>query len=161
MQAAMTGADLATLARCLAEMPRFLDGAVAALGPARVRTRPAWGGFALVEHLRHLADLEREGYGARIERLRTELRPSLADFDGARIARERRYLEADPATALAEFAAARAANLARLAAASDAELAREGEQEGLGRITLADIPRAMAAHDREHRAEIERLLAEA
>ena len=160
MQAAMTDADPATLAGCLSEMAAFLRSEARALGPERARARPSAGGFALVEHLRHLADLEREGYGARIARLLAEERPFLPDFDGARIARERAYLSADADAALAEFEAARAANLARLAAASPRELAREGEQEGVGRIALSDLPRAMAAHDGEHRTEIERLRAE-
>ena len=160
MQATLTDGDPATLAGCLSAMPAFLRRAARALGPEHARVRPAGGGFALVEHLRHLADLEREGYGVRIARLLAEERPFLPDFDGARIARERGYLAADAEAALAEFEAARATNLARLAAASPDELSRQGEQDGVGKIALSDLPRAMAAHDREHRAEIERLLAE-
>jgi hypothetical protein len=160
VQAALSSADPATRAACLGAMPAFLRAAAAALDGPRLRARPAGGGFALVEHLRHLADLEREGYGVRIARLLAERCPRLPDFDGARIARERRYLDADAALALREFEAARAQNLARLAAAGPDELAREGVQEGVGRLALGDVPRAMAAHDEEHRREIEALLAE-
>src|SRR5215468_3573879 len=77
------------------------------------------GPFALVEHFWHLADLEAEGFGARIRRLMNEENPWLADFDGERIARERSYLARDAAEGLRAFAAARSANLELLARVTD------------------------------------------
>jgi hypothetical protein len=70
-------------------MPALLREVAAALDETARRRRPAGGGFAIVEHAWHLADLEREGYGARISRLLAETAPALPDFDGDRIARER------------------------------------------------------------------------
>jgi len=116
--------------------------------------RPPSGDFALVEHIWHLADLEREGYGRRLRALLAEDAPTLPDFDGARWAREGRYLERSPGEGLAAFAAARADNLVLLLGATDADLARAGIQEGVGRVTLADLPRMMLAHDRGHLLEI-------
>src|SRR5262245_20588170 len=72
------------------------------------QTRLKGQGFSLVEHAWHLADLEREGFGARITRLATEERPVLPDFDGERAARERRYLDAELELGLTLFASARA-----------------------------------------------------
>jgi hypothetical protein len=43
--------------------------------------------------------------------------------------------------------------------ATPGQLARGATQAGVGRITLADVPRMMADHDRGHRLEIEELLA--
>jgi hypothetical protein len=143
----------------LRAMPALLRDVAAALGGAAHR-RPAAGGFAFVEHAWHLADLEREGYGTRIGRLLTETAPALPDFDGDRVAREREYLHGDPALALQVFARARARNLERLAALDDAALARRGTQEGVGEITLARVPRMMAAHDAGHVEELAALVAE-
>jgi uncharacterized damage-inducible protein DinB len=115
------------------------------------------GAFSLVEHAWHLADLEKEGFGERIRRLRDEERPSLPDFDGARLARERAYRSLPLAPALAAFALARFANVASLRALDELDWERGGEQEGVGGVRLSDIPRMMAEHDAAHRAEIEAL----
>ena len=104
--------------------------------------------------------LEREGYGARIRRLLAETAPALPDFDGDRIARERDYLAGDVGLALEVFAQARARNIEELAALDAAALARRGAQEGVGEITLARVPRMMAAHDASHVAELTALVKE-
>lgn len=143
----------------LGAMPELLREVAAALADATHR-RPAAGGFAFVEHAWHLADLEREGYGTRISRLLTETAPALPDFDGDRIAREREYLHGDPALALQVFARARARNIERLAALDAATLSRRGTQDGVGELTLARVPRMMAAHDAGHVEELATLVAE-
>jgi hypothetical protein len=143
----------------LGAMPELLRDVAVALAGATHR-RPATGGFAFVEHAWHLADLEREGYGARISRLLTETAPALPDFDGDRIAREREYLHEDLALALQLFARARTRNLDRLAALDAAALSRRGTQEGVGELTLARVPRMMAAHDAGHVEELAALVAE-
>src|SRR5262249_53963484 len=132
---------------------------VAALVPddlVRVRSGP----FALVEHLWHIADLEREGFGARVRKILAEENPSLPDFDGERIAREREYLKLPLAPALDAFAVARADTLRLLRAVSGDQRARAGQQEGVGRVTLADLPRRILDHDRAHLNEIADLLAD-
>jgi DinB superfamily len=143
----------------LGAMPALLRDVAAALAGTTHR-RPAAGGFALVEHAWHLADLEREGYGTRISRLLAEDSPALPDFEGDRIAREREYLRGDVTLALEVFALARARNLERLAAIDAASLARRGTQEGVGEITLGRVPRMMAAHDAGHVDELAALVAE-
>jgi hypothetical protein len=140
----------------LADTAKILTRVAAAVPAALVRVRS--GPFALVEHLWHLADLEREGFGARIARLMAEDDPFLPDFDGERIAREREYLRKDVASGLAAFAAARAENLARLAVLTDSS--RAGRQEGVGRVTLAEMPRRMLEHDLAHFNELADLLEE-
>jgi len=138
----------------LADTPEILARVATAVPEHLVRVRS--GSFALVEHLWHLADLEREGYGARIERLMGEPDPFLPDFDGDRIARERDYLRKDVEGALAAFTAARVENLRRLARATD--WTRAGRQEGVGPLTLADVPRLMREHDLAHFNELADLL---
>src|SRR4051812_44553590 len=135
----------ALLARVSAHVP---DGLV------RVRSGP----FALVEHLWHIADLEREGFGERVRRLLAEEDPFLPDFDGERIARERQYLTLPVAGALDAFALARQETLRLLRSVSDEQWNRSGRQEGVGTVSLADLPGRMLDHDRAHYNEIADLL---
>ena len=111
--------------------------------------------FSPVEQCWHLADLEREGYGARIRRLLDEDAPFLPDFDGARLARERDYRSRSVGEGLSAFRAERDANLALLRTMSAEQWLRVGTQEGVGPVALCDLPAMMAEHDAGHRAEIE------
>src|SRR5438445_66202 len=140
-------ADRAALLDTLAEMPAWLARNARAAGGDDAARRAPEGAFSLVEQAWHLADLEREGYGERIRRLRGEERPRLPDFDGARVARERAYRTRPLGSALEAFAAARALNLALLRSLDESEWTREGQQDGLGPVRLMDVPRMMAEHD--------------
>jgi hypothetical protein len=142
----------------LVEMTEWLRRAAESVVPEHRDTPAPDGGFCLLEHAWHLADLEAEGYGVRIRRLLSEDRPVLPDFEGDRIARERRYRERSLAEGLAAFASARAANLARLRAVAGDDWERDGIQDGVGPVCLQDVPRMMADHDASHRAEIDGLL---
>src|SRR6185369_4629976 len=108
----------------------------------------------------HLADLEREGFGERLRRLREEDRPVLTDWDGERAAVERAYRQRTCADGVAAFAAARRANLALIASIRAEEWERTGTQDGVGPVALCDLPAMMAEHDASHRREIEAWLAE-
>jgi hypothetical protein len=151
------------LAATLVELergPTMLREAARRTPEARWRVAPASGGFCLVEQAWHLADLEREGFGVRVRRLLEENEPFLPDFDGDRVARERDYASRPLEGGIEAFAAARAANLAVLRSVDRTGWTRAGEQEGVGRITLLDVPRMMLRHDRSHAAEIGALLGE-
>lgn len=156
----MNRRDFETLLLTLESTPALLSRAAAALPGAEARRRPAAGGFSLVENVWHLADLEREGYGVRMRRILAEECPALLNFDGDRVARERGYQDLELERGLAQFARARAQNLETLRRLSRADWKRYGAQEGVGRVTLTDIPRMMAGHDRSHGAEIAALIAE-
>lgn len=143
----------------LAAFPSTLKEAVAAAG-AQLRVRGSDGGFAIVEHLCHLADLESEGYGQRIERILGEDHPSWDDFYGSAIAIARNYLEQDPDAAFRRFADARAVNLARLRTASEDDWQKRGAHRGVGEVSLRDVAQMMVEHDRSHAAEIQTLLTE-
>jgi hypothetical protein len=155
----MNRRELETLLLTLESTPALLARAAEELEPSQVRQRPAVGNFSLVEHVWHLADIEREGYGVRIRRILSEDEPFLSDFDGDRIAREREYGNRDVAEGLAALAAARNRNVAKLRAIHNSEWTRRGVQEGIGPIALEDVPRMMAAHDRAHTNEIANLIA--
>jgi DinB family protein len=136
----------ALLARVAAQMPAEL---------VRVRSGP----FALVEHAWHMADLERE-FGERIRRLLREDDPFLPDFDGERVAKERQYLTLDLAAGLAAFASAREETLRRLGGIPSQGWARRGRQEGVGTVSLSEMPGRIVDHDRAHLNEIADLLAD-
>jgi hypothetical protein len=155
-----TRAELDAILRALETMPAFLQRAARTLEGQAAR-RPSGGGFSIVEHAWHLADLEREGFGERIRRLSAEADPDLPDFDGARVARERDYRSRSLPEGLVAFAAARAANLGALRSTFAESWSRSGRQEGVGAVRLGDIPRLMREHDDSHRAEIAALVAEA
>ena len=156
----MNRRDLEPLLMTLESTPALMSRAARALSRCEARLRPAAGGFSLVENVWHLADLEREGFGVRIRRILREDAPALLNFDGDRIARERCYQERDLERGLSLFGRARMLNLEALRALSPSDWARSGAQEGVGRITLEDIPRMMAAHDKSHERDVAGLLRE-
>jgi hypothetical protein len=150
----MTRTDREALWRSLETMPAYVAERFALLSAGEVTVPGPGGAFSPVEHCWHLADLEREGFGARIRRLLAETDPYLPDFDGARVARERDYKRRSLAEGVAHFREQRAANLALLRSLDAAQWSRAGTQEGVGRVALCDIPTMMAEHDDSHRTEI-------
>jgi len=141
----------------LSGTPAILTRVAAQVPAELVRVRS--GPFALVEHVWHMADLERE-FAERIRRLLGEADPFLPDFDGERIAKERQYLTLDFAAGLAAFASAREETLRRLGAVASEAWARCGRQEGVGAVSLAEMPGRIVDHDRAHLNEIADLLAD-
>ena len=137
-------------------LPAMLSRVRENLSPALLRVRS--GPSAFVEHCWHLADLEREGFGTRIERLLAEHDPFLPDFDGERVAAERQYIVLSIDAGIAAFAQARAHNLVRLRSVSPEQWQHAGIQENVGRLVLADVPSRMLQHDLSHRNEIADLL---
>ena len=155
----MNRRNLETLLLTLESTPALVAKAAAQLNASQVRQAPPGGGFSLLEHVWHLADLEREGYGVRIRRILSEVEPPLSDFEGERMARERCYARRDLAEGLAAFTAARSRNIDKLREVGNADWKRRGVQYGVGSVALEDIPRMMAEHDRGHTTEIAALLA--
>ena len=152
---ALEKAEREELLARLGEMPGFLDAAFGALPAGDGVVRASDGTFAPVEQCWHLADLEREGFLARIRRLLHEDDPELPDFDGARVAEERRYLALSLADGLGAFRAARAETLSLLRSIRGETWNRAGSQEGVGRVALCDLPAMIGEHDASHRREIE------
>lgn len=156
----MTRRDLEPLLLTLESTPLLLARVLGRVSREQAAIRPRREGFSLVEHVWHLADLEREGYGVRIRRLLHEDEPVLSDFEGDRIARERCYLRRDVGEGLAAFAAARRADVESLRGLPRSAWRRSGFQQSVVRVTLADIPQMMSEHDRGHTREIQELLDE-
>ena len=144
------------LLAALEAMPRYLEMTFAGLD-ADDAARPGPDGlFSPVEQAWHLADLEREGFGVRIDRLLREESPQLPDFDGTAVALARDYRHLSLADGLASFASARRENLRKLRAVPADAWTRGGTQEGVGAVSLCDMPSFLRQHDLAHRDEIER-----
>jgi hypothetical protein len=139
-------------------MPTFLQEVFGSLSAPDATWRGAGVSFSPVEQCWHLADLERDGFAVRIRRLLSETAPVLLDFDGARVAAESEYLKRSLADGLKAFQVARLETLEQLRAIAPDDWSRTGTQEGVGVVALRDIPKLMAAHDAEHRQEIEEWL---
>ena len=133
----------------LARFPAVLDALMSGLTAGRWRARPASGEWAPVEIVCHLRDEEAEDFGARV-RVVLEGGSRFASIDPEGWARDRRYLEADPAEALTAFRAHRAASLAVLAGASPERLTAAGESPSGLRLTGLDVLAAWVAHDGLH-----------
>ena len=144
----------------LRRMPAVVVEAARGLPGTAVADRPAAGGFAMVEHVWHLADLETDAYEVRIRRILDEDEPELPNFDGEAVAAKRKYRALRLRDGIKKFAAARERTLAALRSIEDGQWQRAGIQEGVGRVTLRDIPRMMHEHDLMHRQEIGALLDE-
>ncbi|HMI36833.1 MAG TPA: DinB family protein [Steroidobacteraceae bacterium] len=155
----LSPAERVAVRAALARLPEELAALLHALSASAARERRAGLAFSAVEQVWHLADLEHEGFGRRIERLLHEEQPLLADFDGDAIAAERDYRRRSLREGLLALTTARAANVALLDRLREEDWERGGIQEGVGPVTLADIPRLMSEHDAAHRGEIELWLA--
>jgi hypothetical protein len=138
----------------LASMPNYLELTFTDLTPADRSRNGVDGSFSPIEHIWHLADLEQQGFAARIQRLKTEICPSLEDFEGARIAREGHYRQRSWTQGFNAFRDTRSANLSTLRSLDKEQWLRRGTQQGVGDISICDMPNLMAEHDDAHRSEI-------
>ncbi len=99
--------NFAQAAASLGAMPAKLKEIAAAIAEGAWRSKPAGGGFSLVEHVCHLRDIDGDGYRVRLERMLTEQRahpcptstamrwPGSARYQGAGPAHRSRRLRRD------------------------------------------------------------------
>jgi hypothetical protein len=151
----LNSAQREELLASLTNMSEYLKEMFAGLTSEQARTPGPGESFSPVEQVWHLADLEREGFGVRIRRLLSEVDPHLPDFDGTKIAAERGYRSLSLEEGILAFTQARGENIAALQATGPQMWSRSGVQEGVGSVSLCDIPNFMLQHDSAHRAEIE------
>lgn len=154
--------QLTDLLSFLAETSDKLADFATTLTDEELRQRSSPELFSTLENICHLRDLELQGYTTRIERILNENQPSLADFDGTRVAAEGNYNSEDLDRALAAFRTARDSNIEKLKRAADAggtpailkgsanELSRTGVLEGVGLVTLPRLAELMREHDEGH-----------
>jgi hypothetical protein len=155
----MTEQEFRELSEFLEETPGAVRQLTIDMPERDLKWKPSENELSALEQVCHLRDLELEGYGVRIRKLLTETGPSLPDFDGGRIARERDYNSQEFETALRDFARARKDNISAVETLSPDQLNLSGVLEGVGEITLARLLRLMREHDKSHLEEL-RLLRE-
>ena len=142
------------LMESLTGMKNFLFENFGSLTLEEARVPGPGDSFSPVEQVWHLADLEREGFGLRIRKLQSEQNPHLPDFDGDRIAKERNYRSLSLLAGLRAFEEAREENLSYFQTLSLEDWSKNGTQEGVGDVSLCDMPVFINQHDRAHVDEI-------
>lgn len=147
------------LVEALDRFPAKLAAAVASFPKPLWTTRPAGTGFALVEHVCHLRDLDAV-YAARTRAVLARDLPSLPSVDGTAWAAQRGYLKAKLDPALVAFRRLRRRLSARLSAVTERERRRCGLRDGVRRMSVEDLVREMVEHDQTHALELEELLSE-
>lgn len=149
--------ELQSLKGFLAETPARVRQLTSGLSEAEARWKPSPQEFSALEQVCHLTDLEREGYGVRIEKLTREVEPFLPDFDGGRVAAERDYNNQSLEAMLDAFALARAGNMLAVSGLSAEDFQRTGTLEAVGHITLETLLVKMREHDEGHLEELNSL----
>jgi len=144
------GTDFTALLAFLENTPGQLANSTAGLTGDELRFQTSPDEFSILENICHLRDLELQGYTPRIVRILAESDPSLADFDGARVAAESNYNNEQPGFALQAFQTARRENVEVLRALTEGQLNREGTLAGVGTITLRRLAELMREHDEGH-----------
>jgi len=137
--------------------PGLIENLLRGLSPGQLTT-PQVHGFSLHEQVWHLADLEREGFQFRLQALLSQKFPCLENFDGDEVAKQRHYHSLSLQQAFMIFSETRLKNLWLLSGINHADWMRRGMQNGVGEVCVADVFRAMAAHDLSHIQEIEAIL---
>lgn len=146
------------LIETLAATPETLSGLLRGISEEQART--AKGGdenWSVIEVLCHLRDAEEFSFG-RMTAMRDQDNPQIIGYDQEALARERKYHEADLASALAAFTQFRAEHVAALAALEPAEWERPGYHNEIGTITIFTHGIHKTFHDAIHCAQIARQL---
>lgn len=141
---------LADACAYLAGTAQAVQGLLVAMAADEGYERPAEGGFSLVEHLAHLADLETLGWLPRFQRILAEHRPALPGVDGDRLAVEHRYQSRPWRGAARRFLAQRKRSLALLQTFDAQTLKRPVVFAG-ARTRAGGVVAAAVAHDLDHR----------
>lgn len=148
-----TNEQLVALRAYLADTALAVQQLLAAMGPKQGYAQPIGGGFSLVQHLWHLADLDRFGWGERMRRIRAKARPVLPGVNGDQLAVDRKYQQRPWRGAARQFVAERRRALAELAQIDAAQLTRPVQFNGQPGV-VGDVLAAWLAHDLEHRLEM-------
>ena len=148
----------ASLLSQLAEMPPFLQHALAALPTELLLRLPENDKSPLLEHLWHIRDCESELYGLRIHRVLRESRPNLEPVEVEHWPDERGYLQRDGNVAIAEFAALRNELISELSQLEEPSISRVGIRFDGTEINILGLVEQIADHDRDHRWRIAAIL---
>lgn len=142
----------------LAATPARIAALLAGRAAADLQWSPDPGRWCIAEIVSHLADSELVlAYRARM--MLSAPGTAIQAFDQAAWARSQRAAASDAFESLAVFASTRWANLRLLRRLTDEERDRFGVHAERGHESIRHLERLHAGHDRNHVAQIERLLA--
>jgi hypothetical protein len=146
--------QLSNLIRSLEENALQIEKEISDIDSEFLTWKPSEKAFSVLENICHLRDIEREGYGVRIEKIVSENSPVLPDIDGEKLAQERAYNHQDIVVALKEYISARKENINKLRSLSLDQMRRMGTLDNVGEITLGQLIEKMGEHDKAHLKEL-------
>jgi hypothetical protein len=151
--------DAHSLRDRLARFPVALKALASTASATDARWKPAPGHWSILETCCHLLDEEREDFRVRIELTLSDPPAAWPRLDLEGIAERRRYNEQDLEATLAEFALARAANLAWLDSVRPyADFTRAYVHPKFGPLHAGMLLASWAAHDALHARQVSRRL---
>jgi DinB superfamily len=133
----------------LAGGPQGLKTATAGLADEALRRKPAPDKWSILEIACHLRDVERV-FADRFTKMAFRERPQLWVMDNERVARALGYTTSRLDDVLKEFARLRGDTLTLLRALPPAVWQRAGLHPKRGEVSIADLARVLADHDRSH-----------
>jgi hypothetical protein len=139
------------------EMPVLLLKLVDGAPKGKLKKQPAPGKWSVGEIIAHLAECE-VATAWRYRQMLEHNGVSLQPFDQEEWDRLSDYAAWEPAEALALFHLLREANLRLLAKLTAEQWERHGVHAERGKLTVRDLARQMAGHDRNHLDQIRRIL---
>ncbi len=120
--------------------------------------RPGPNAWSLTEMVCHLRDVEREVHQPRIIAVLDEQQPFMVGVNADSWAETRSYAAQDGPAAVTDYTAARQATLAMLTELDEAAWQRQGQHAFFGQTTLQELVFLAVQHDRNHDAQLTRLL---
>ena len=142
----------------LRETPAALRSILDGVAAEMTTTPEAPGKWSIAMVAQHLADSELV-CGWRLRMVLAHDRPVITGYDQDAWARQLRYDQAPLEPALADFEAARGANLRLLARVPESDRERVGVHAERGEESVAHMIRMYAGHDVLHIRQVERILA--
>lgn len=128
---------------------KAIEAELGTMPEALAAWHPAEGEWCVKDVLGHLIHTERLGFGGRIREMLAGPQPALKASGSAPSACGRSLEQM-----LTEFRQERVRSVALVAGLSDADLARSGVHEKVGRLTVNDIIHEWVHHDRAHLVQI-------
>jgi hypothetical protein len=148
----------------LAEFPGRLQRMYRAVPSTHRNWAPeSWDGvpseqFTAIEQICHVRDIEIDGYHERLRRMLETESPLLESIDSYVVAKQKRYGEEDAEAVFAAIRAARERTLQIIRPLGERELARTGEFEGYGTLTVKSLIHYLCSHDQQHLSGLQWLL---
>jgi len=142
-------ADSVETIEALRVLPEQLREEVESLSEEQLRFRPGEGQWSLKEvigHLRDFAEIDHD----RLVRMISMENPLLPGHDQEALVRERKYQEADLRVVLGELASFREQTVHVLTELVDANWARQGRHEEVGRFSIRQFVERLVRHEAMH-----------